>query len=639
LDLAGTPEEQSLAQEVFALMRMQGVTMSARANIRQSLENLAQFFAEEKYKGLDDIDALATIIDKALSANPAVFLREENEEGQVTFKTTKLGIAPTPGPVVYDHHSFKTRLFEGAKAVVPMSDEELHAKAVDVPARQETSSTFALPLPFAAEPKTANAEQKIAAKEPVVAPKPVEAKPLVVEPVVAPKPVEAKPPVIEPVAPPKPIEAKPPVIEPVAPPKPIEAKPPVVEPIAPPKPIAAPAGPVIVTLEEGVEVDLSKSASEILDTYGNYFSSALATSLNQDLRFINFANDWFLEDQTERLTKGDFRRIRDYMNEVGGPVTDTAILTDVFNKRNNDQDYEAKRFSLNFRLSREKKDFEFVGAEDDRIWTAPGMNALGPGKRKASEIGLDYKFLEDTNLNDPIVLNTVKGRKQWDHTITFYEYENGLLPYDLNARSLFPSGLLEEQKLVILRLEAPQLEFTYTAELHFPSGTRGGWIAGLEDFYANNLIPGAKLLVTQGIRTNHFIIEYEVSSAEQERRLLFYDERRQKFVYRTIGFECQVNENEILTPERFSKLDNQKRLEESDRKKTDFLVASAFELVGVKQADLLRAPLNDLYPLINIERPFSRAYLRNLLSSGNSAFRADPNDPEYFTYRIGGVKK
>ncbi|MEI7557115.1 hypothetical protein, partial [Candidatus Chlorohelix sp.] len=421
---------------------------------------------------------------------------------------------------------------------------------------------------------------------------------------------------------------------------PVEAKPTVVETVAPPKPVVMPSGPVIMTLDEGIEVDLSKAASEILDSYGDYFSAALANSLTQDLRFINFANDWFLEDQTERLTKGDFRRIRDYMNEVGGPVTDTAILTDVFNKRNNDQDYEAKRFSLNFRLSREKKDFEFVGAEDDRIWTAPGMNALGQGKRKASEIGLDYKFLEDANLNDPIVLSTtVKGRKQWEHTITFYEYENGLLPYDLNARTLFPSGLLEEQKLVILRLEAPQLEFTYTAELHFPSGTRGGWIAGLEDFYANNLIPGAKLVVTQGIRTNHFIIEYEVSSAEQERRLLFYDERRQKFVYRTIGFECQVNESEILTPERFSKLDNQKRLEESDRKKTDFLVANAFELVGVKQADVLRAALNDLYPLVNIERPFSRAYLRNLLASGNSAFRADPNDPEYFTYRIGGVKK
>jgi hypothetical protein len=360
--------------------------------------------------------------------------------------------------------------------------------------------------------------------------------------------------------------------------------------------------------------------------------------VEEDFRFVNFVNDWYLDESTGRFSKGEFRRIRDYMNEVQGPVSDEAILSDVFNKRKSEHDYEATRFALNFRLLKEKKDFEFVGSEDDRVWTAPGLPAIGQGHRKASEVGVDYKFLEDAHLADPSEVQVEKGRKQWDHIITFYEYENGVLPFDNSAKELFPAPLMDDQKALILRFEAPQLYFTYTAELRYSTGARGGWIAGLEQFFADNLIPGAKLLLTQGNKSNHFLIEYEVDN-EQERRLLFYDERRQKFVYRTIAFACKVDDNQILTPERFGKLDNQKRLEENDRRKTDLLVANAFDLVGTKVGDLLRATLDDLYPLVNIERPFSRAYLVSLLTQGNSAFRPDATAPDTYTYKIGAVKK
>ena len=121
LEFAGSPEEQELAGQIFGLMRAQGVTMAVRSAIRQSLENLAQYFAEQKYKGLETPEAIAPLIDAALTANPAIFLREESDDGEVVFKTTKVGIAP-PSKIVYDYHSFKTRLFEGAQPVLPSEE-------------------------------------------------------------------------------------------------------------------------------------------------------------------------------------------------------------------------------------------------------------------------------------------------------------------------------------------------------------------------------------------------------------------------------------------------------------------------------------------------------------------------------------
>ena len=89
-------------------------------------------------------------------------------------------------------------------------------------------------------------------------------------------------------------------------------------------------------------------------------------------------------------------------------------------------------------------------------------------------------------------------------------------------------------------------------------------------------MPGAILIMRQGQRSNHFTIEYD-QSEEREATVLFYDDRRQKFVFRPVVFACGVNPEGMLTSERYNKLNGQKRLEESDRKKTDQVVASAFE--------------------------------------------------------------
>ena len=114
---------------------------------------------------------------------------------------------------------------------------------------------------------------------------------------------------------------------------------------------------------------------------------------------------------------------------------------------------------------------------------------------------------------------------------------------------------------------------------------------------------------------------------------MFYEERRQKFVFRPVVFACQVQPEGMLTTERYGKLNGQKRLEESDRKKTDLVVSNAFENSSQKSNQGYYAILDDLYPVANIERPFSRNYLRQLLTHGNSQFQPDETTPDAFYFK------
>ncbi len=648
LDLGGSADEKALAQEVFNLARLRGFSYARSKPISLKLDDLAQYFAEQKYKGMEKPEEIAVLLDKALSASPVVFLREEvrpeaeiepEDEAAVVvskpsvyFRTTKDGKIPVKHEL--DYHSYHTRLFQGAMPVLPPTEEELAARAAEMVIHPSTNLNLSLPVaapPVAPKPAatlppapTPVAPKPVATPPPAPVPAPVATKPAATPP--APVPA-AKPPT------PAPVAATPPPAKPAATPAPVTP-----EPVPAPRPGVV--GPVEIEVADGLTIDLNQPIAAVLAEYGDYFATAVNQAIQEDFRFVNFTRDWYIEEITGRYNKGDFRRIREYMSDREGPVSDGDILGDLWGKRPTDNDYEATRFALNLRLSKEKKDFEFVGAYDDRVWTAPGLPQIGNPRHKATEVGTDFKYLEDTALNDPSELVEENGQHVWRHVLTFYEYENGVLPYDATAKALFPAPLMDDQKSLVLRFEAPQLYFTYTAELRYPTGNRGGWVGGLEQFFEDNLVPGAVLVIRQGKKSNHFTIEYEQSD-EQNANVLFYDDRRQKFVFRPIVFACQIQPEGLLTPDRYSRINGQKRLEEADRKKTDQVVAAAFEYGGQKNKDGYYALLDDLYPIANIERPFSRNYLRQLLSHGNNVFQADETTPDAFTYKApqSGVRR
>ncbi len=101
-----------------------------------------------------------------------------------------------------------------------------------------------------------------------------------------------------------------------------------------------------------------------------------------------------------------------------------------------------------------------------------------------------------------------RSRESVDHTLTFYEYIHGLLPYDAEMQALMPGPMTSSQKSAVLTFECPQSFTTYLVELRYPTPNRGGFILGLDDFYSENLVPGAIISIQRTENDGHYRVEY-----------------------------------------------------------------------------------------------------------------------------------
>jgi hypothetical protein len=393
------------------------------------------------------------------------------------------------------------------------------------------------------------------------------------------------------------------------------------------KPKAIHRHPQIVTPE--AVIDLTEEAAQIYEKHGGMFQTALRERLAADARFISFGPAWYLADGLLSFSKMELRQVHNFLLESGVPESDARLVKEVFGRSEEDADYPLLRFCLNHELLREKRDFEFVGTAEDYLWRPAGRPTARTGLLKPGEVGQDTRYLED----EPPAAALEDGA--WVHNLTFYEIENGLLPYDPWAKLLLPRPLLKEQKGVWLEFAAPQLEgLALFAELHYPSGNRGGWIDGLEELLVN-FVAGARLVIRRGERSNAFIVEYPLAEEPQELSLLRYDERRQRFVFETLPIVFVVDETQILEKTRYKGFNNARRLEENSRRKSPAVLAYAFERVGQKSSEgektIYRASLDDLLPAVNVEKPFSKASLVKFMST-NPLYRKDESAEGYYFY-------
>lgn len=384
-------------------------------------------------------------------------------------------------------------------------------------------------------------------------------------------------------------------------------------------------GPVTqLTLEDGSVIDFRQEVEAIFAEKSEAVGRALKAALERDFRVISFGDAWYLEEQLEHFSKGRLNEIRRYILEEETPLSDQTILADLLFKNPRDPDYELWAFSLNARLLREKKDFEYVGVPGANLWSVKGLPTIGSRLLKATEIGQDYAFL----LEEP----TAGQVDQWEHFLTFYEYQHGVLPYDGVARAFFPQPLLEEQRSAYLRLEIPQHYEAYAVELRFPSGNRGGWLWGLEDFFHNSLVPGALIILSRTEEPNVFILHY-MATEEQERRLLVLDERKNRYAFDDITFYCEVEESLLLSEERFRSLRNTSPLPPAVRRRPADVLAHTFTRIGKKQDGSYVAAVEDLFAVANIERPFSMAFLRRILEETEVFFPAE--EEGFYRYTPG----
>ncbi|MEJ7761694.1 MAG: hypothetical protein WKF80_02775 [Thermomicrobiales bacterium] len=359
-------------------------------------------------------------------------------------------------------------------------------------------------------------------------------------------------------------------------------------------------------------------------------TAAIGEQLAGDNRIAVFGDQIWSEDRVPRFSRGDLRRIKDYIEEQEQPLTDTALVQDILNVRPQTPDFEAMRFALNFRLSREHRDYDFVGTRDQRFWSISNLAQIGTTRRKPNEIGTDYRFL----LDEVPAGTTFRTQQSIDHVVSFYEYIHGLLPMDANLQSILPAPIMADQRSAVLTFETPQSFTTYLVELRYPSPNRGGFILGLDDFYAENVVPGAILSITATENDGHYRVEY-ISQANQNERLLELDERRTaRYVFRPTAFHCGVEDDYVLSEERFPRLASEKPLDDKARRRPENVIAATFERIGDQQDGLgYSASFSRLFTAVNIERPMSERLLRQTLESDESgAFAKDPEGDDVYTY-------
>ncbi|MBV9788467.1 MAG: hypothetical protein JOZ51_09865 [Chloroflexi bacterium] len=575
---AGSAEEQALAQRIFEVMAGQGSLNARDALIRQSIDNLAAFFAEQDKSSPEQ---LRPRIEAAIAANPEVFGREERNE--TAFVLTSRRGASTARPAD-QRHTFAQRLYEPIR---PLPVEDIN----------NIVTTVRPPLTTVEPVQISNYWRALAgqtvADEQLVVPQVDEAAetPAVAEPVeqVAAAPAEQAP-----------VEAAP---TPVA---------------APAKRQAIPN--TAIVLSDGAVVDLKESVETLMEQYGEALKAEVAAAFAEDplRRVLSFGSTYYVSDALPNFGKNDLRRIRDYIVEQGGPVTDVAVLSDVYRERQGTNSFEVFRFGLNYRLSREK-DFEFVGTEGQNLWSAKGLPAIGSKRVKASDLGQFYAYEVDGYDDTEAAGGAVS------HYLSMFEWEYGVLPLNQAFASITPKPLLNEQRTVALRIEAPQHYSLYNAEVRFATPTRGGWIWGLEDFFHEYLVPGTLVTLTATEDPTSFTIAYEEIGGVEE-KLLHFEEKRNRFVFMPVTYYAAVDEDLLPSQRRHGKLRNLKALPMNDRKKADLVIEHVFETVGEqlgsKDEPMYWIQFNDLNLAVNVLRPMSRPYLEHLLGE-NSAYYAD----------------
>lgn len=594
----GSEAERQLAEQIFTLARFQGRFFPATAPIRLTRDALVGFLASQRDGADGDHEALATQVDAALRQNAAIFVREETDDGVVSFVTTRGGTPP-----------------------VLLQEDTSHTLA------KRFMEPVALPPPPAAPPKK---------PAPMIA-EGWSQRPVFPELLDEPEIGEVD--VIESVAPTPGI----PALEPAATPTGGEDVVVAAAPTAADTIALAPSPAPIAPVEAPVAEVPAAAPTSLADFATERVRAALTARLESDDRFVSFGDRFFAEDMVDRYSRGDLRRVREYITETNEPLGDEQLLQGLFNRRPNDPTYDAARFSINYRLSREKREFEFVGTRDSRLWSTVGLAPLGTTLRKASELGTDYRYLLDEPTTD-------EAEDTVTHILTFFEWAYGLLPLDGTMRGFFPQPYLEDQKTATIRFEVPQLYATFLAELRYPTGNRGGYLVGFDEFYRENVAPGTILTIERTPNNDgQFVIRYTAVAAREE-RILQIDERRNRYVFRPQTLAQQTDDAWLLSEGRYPRLNNIKPLDDKERRRIDTVIGTAFERVaenvGTKAEPRYWSAPEELLPVVNIERPFSLRSLREALESPQYAqFSADADTPGAFFYeppvkeKSGGKKR
>jgi hypothetical protein len=574
----GTKKQVALLEAVFGLYRARGMFFSDRAPIVIPLQVLAEQLSE-----LGVADATEQNIEKALAANPSIF-RGQEIDGALAYATTRLGtLPPDEDERGMAAHDLRERF------TIPEPPRPVSRPRRDEPASEKLQSDDASSVYF--PPDSWQAAIAAALQQPS---QPATLTELTAAEISGDLAFTAD----------AALDSE--VVE------------------APSDDVAAPFQEEPDTFVEGEIGDVARASDEQL-------AEAVRLTLSREIEIARWGDTWMIEEQTPRLSRGDIRKVQDFLEDAGAPLRDTDIVRDLYSVNPNAPDFASRRFALNFRLSRESREFEYLGTDTAGLWALPGMAAIGSDRRKASEIGQDYRFLldyraPDEGLEDGII----------EHVLTFYEFHLGVLPLNANVARVLPKAAFTDQRAARLTFESPQTLETVEAELRFPTSNRGGYVIGLEMFFAANLVPGAVLTIEHTEEPAHYILEY-FQMSRQDRKLLQLDERKNRYVFRSTTYYCATQDEMLLSDSKYPKLENMSPLDDRDKRRPEIVVATTFERIGENvggaEEPRYRAGFSELLAVANVERPISEKYLRDILTGGTyPEFQRDENEEDAFFY-------
>lgn len=615
LSFNGSKKVKETAGTVFNALRARGAFMSDNAPIKVDIAALADFLEGVSVKD----------ITNAADANPDVFAIETDDNGSSSIVTTRIGRVPVP-PSPMDAHNLKERLMTPEPKPAPRP-----RPVREVVRANEGWSTYIGETIVPAEVDELVPDEEFLPTETVAA-APADA---VVEPAVEAEqtPIEAEAPAPaedEPVADAEvPVEASEPAVETPVVEETVEAE---AEPMVETEAVVEDVRPEIPVFEERVYTPTPArplgEPTDFSDVDDAVLAAVLESQFAHDSHIAYFAGRFMTTDRAQRLSRGQIREVREYIEEQEQPLTDEMLVEDVLRVRPNSPDYANSVFAVNYWLSRER-DFEFVGTRDQRFWSVSDLPPLGTTLRKPNDIGSDYRFLTDSI--DPAAIPH-RSVQSVEHVVTFYEWNLGLLPYDADMQNLFPAPMLADQRSAVFTFEIPQTYTTYLVELRYPTPTRGGFFLGLDDLYFDSLVPGAIISISATENDGHYKVEF-LAGDEQSDRLLEQDDKRPRYHFRPTSYECVVDPAWLLNEDRFPKLAGEKPMSDRERRKLDTVLETTFERVGMDDGNGgLLASFEDLLAAINIERPVDAALLHSALEHHNAVSGDDTNG---YTYDAG----
>lgn len=582
----GTKAVKELAERVFQAFTLSGRFYPIDAPITLTEESLLEFLNETGKS------ATANALSKAVDENDHIFQRSETDDGVATIVTTRRGIPPgqSADDSEADSHTLQAR-FTTPEAP---RKRDLSQRAERLEQRIATSKESAEPVSeFAPDSWQAAVAAALREAADDVEPEGTTPDVRIVDSGQRPTPTADVDELgVE-------LEGAP-TVEPI-----VEAEEPVTESEEPPEEVVTAEEPAAEELEGVEPLDVVTASDAEL-------AAGIEDALAEKDEIVRWGDTWMAESDVARLSRGDIRRLQEFLSESDEPLPDVELVQDLRGVMPGSDEFESARFALNYRMSRETKDFEFVGTAESALWTSRGLTPIGTDKRKAADIGHDFLYLQSYRQPSPEAEEGIV-----EHVLTLYEFRLGVLPYDADLATLLPPAAFDDQRATRLTFESPQTLETFEIELRYPTENRGGYLVGFEQFFGENLVPGAVVTIEGTDSETHFIVEY-FQMSRQDRKLLQLDERKNTFAFKQTTYYCATQDEMLLDENHFEQLKDTAPLSDAVRRHPEQVVAKTFERVGEQLGTVeeprYQASFFDLLAAANIERPISAEYLRDILT-------------------------